>query len=505
MNRIRVFFSADGLKRILWAAFLVTLPVTSFPFFPPAFGGEALVRPLSLYPLSLLVLLVIIPRLIKKPLPGNLLALLPFVLLAVASSLLSLLRGIEPALGISVTARVARGLTTLMIGCAIYLAIALLPEDKKDLRFTLRWIYTGGAIALLWGSLQAIYVVHFDPEWFGWLSRIQQYISYRRLLPERISGLTYEPHWFAEQIIVLLLPGLLAAVLTGYTVFNKRWRWLTIEWLLLIWAIILLPFTFSRSGVLNLILLLGASLLFFYKPAKKNLSKPSNNIAEHSTPSQPSVLSRLPVKLTLVVTLALIPIYLVGTRNPFFSRIWEYWGQENANLPGYLSYLGFDARAAFGEAAYNAYLAYPFLGIGLGNYAFYFEEMLPYRPVAALPEILRLITPEKGRDRLVTSKNFYLRLLSETGIIGAIAFFGFVITLSGSALYLWFAKEQEWRYWGILSLNGLAAFTLSAMTFDSFVIPNMWIVFGLITTATRLHTQAIHHSNTSIAPGEQIN
>ena len=40
--------------------------------------------------------------------------------------------------------------------------------------------------------------------------RLQEFVSYRRLLPERISGLTYEPHWFAEQIIVLLLPGLLA-------------------------------------------------------------------------------------------------------------------------------------------------------------------------------------------------------------------------------------------------------------------------------------------------------
>jgi hypothetical protein len=483
MNWLKGFFCLSRLQRFFWAAFLVTLPVTSFPFFPPAFGGEALVRPLSLYPLSVLILLVILPRRLKKPLPGALLALLPFVLIAVATSLLSLLRGIEPALGISATARVIRGLTTLMIGCAIYLAIALLPETKEDLRFTLRCIYGGCATALLWGSLQAIYVLRFDPEWFGWLSRLQQYISYRRLLPERISGLTYEPHWFAEQIIVLLLPGLLAAVLTGYSVFNKRWRWLTIEWLLLIWAVFLLPFTFSRSGVLNLVLLLGVSLVFFYSPPKK---EPIHSSAS----SQPALLSRLPVRLALVVCLALIPIYLIGARNPFFSRIWSYWEQENANLPGYLGYLGFDARLAFGEAAYNAYLAYPVLGIGLGNYAFYFEEMLPYRPVAALPEILRLITPEKGRDRLVTSKNFYLRLLSETGIIGTIAFLGFVMTHCGSALYLWFAPEQEWRNWGIYSLTGLAAFALSALTFDSFVIPNMWVVFGLITAAVRmnLHT-----------------
>lgn len=480
MTRLKEIFTIPHLERVLWATFLMTLPVTSFPFFPPAFGGEALVRPLSLYPLSILVLLVILPRLFKKPLPGALLALLPFILIAITSSLLSLLRGIEPALGISVTARVVRGLTTLMIGCAIYLAIALLPEDKEDLRFTLRWIYLGGAFALLWGSLQAIYVLRYDPQWFSLLSRIQQYISYRRLLIERISGLTYEPHWFAEQIIVLLLPGLLASVITGYSVFNKRWHWLTFEWFLLIWSVFLLPFTFSRSGVLNLVILLSASLVLFYRPGKKDSS--------HSKPPpQSSLLTRLPVKLALAVCLVLIPVYLIGARNPFFSRLWEYWEQENASIPEYLSYLGFDARLAFGEAAYNAYLAYPVLGIGLGNYAFYFEEMLPYRPVAALPEILRLITPEKGRDRLVTSKNFYLRLLSETGIIGAIAFFGFLITLCGSALYLWFTPEKEWHYWGVFSLIGLAAFALSAMTFDSFVIPNMWVVFGLITAASRLY------------------
>lgn len=483
MDSSSTFSGVFRLQRFLWAAFLVTLPVTSFPFFPPAFGGEALVRPLSLYPLSILLLFVVLPRLYKKPLPGNLLALLPFVLIALASSLISLLRGIEPALGISVTARVARGLTTLIIGSSIYLAISLLPEKKEDLHFTLRWIYIGCALSLFWGTLQAFYVLNFQTEWFNLLSKAQQYISYRRLLPERISGLTYEPHWFAEQIIVLLLPGLLAAVLSGYTVFRKRWGWLTFEWLLLIWAIIILPFTFSRSGVLNLILLIGLSLILFYFSKKNKI----NGSSEHY-PS--SILSRLPIRLALAICLTVTPIYLIGTRNAFFSRIWDYWGQENVSLTGYLSYLGFDARLAFGEAAYNAYIAYPVLGIGLGNYAFYFEEMLPYRPISELPEILRLITPEKGRDRLVTAKNFYLRLLSETGIIGTIAFLGFTTTLIGSALYLWLAPDQEWRYWGILSLIGLTAFALSAMTFDSFVIPNMWVIFGLITASTRIHLQS---------------
>ena len=84
----------------------------------------------------------------------------------------------------------------------------------------------------------------------------------------------------------------------------------------------------------------------------------------------------------------------------------------------------------------------------MGNYAFYFEEMLPYRPIAAIPEVLRMVTPEKGRDRLVTSKNFYLRLLSETGMIGSIAFLAFMVSFSGCALCLWLSPGQEWHFWG---------------------------------------------------------
>lgn len=488
MKCIAELKSWRNIIRFIWAAFLLFLPITSFPFFPPAFGGEALVRPLSLYPLLLLVILVIVPRLFSRPLPGALLALLPFVLVGVASSLLSLLRGIEPALGISVGARVMRGLSTLVIGCTIYLAIALLPDTVEDLRFTLRWIYTGCAAALFWGSLQAVYVLHFNPVWFGFLHRLQEFVSYRRLLPERISGLTYEPHWFAEQIIVLLLPGLLAAVLNGYTVFNKRWHWLTIEWLLLAWAVILLPFTYSRSGVINLVVLLAFSVLVFRPRERKPSINPAGNSDKTPAPA-PGLLTRTPLRLAAVIILAMLPVYIIGARNTFFSRLWEYWRQEDASMTDYLSYLGFDARVAYGLAAYNAYLANPMLGIGLGNYAFYFEEMLPNRPIAAIPEVLRMVTPEKGRDRLVTSKNFYLRLLSETGMIGSIAFLAFVVCIFGCALSLWLSPGQEWRFWGTVSLSGLTAFALSALTFDSFVIPNMWVVFGLVTAATRVNRQ----------------
>jgi len=466
--------------RAAWAALLIALPVTSFPYFPRAIGGEALVRPLSLYPLIFLFPIVILPRLVRRPLPKNLTSLLPFVLVAVAVSAISLLRGIEPALGISVEPRVLRGIFTLAIGCAFFLTVALLPDTIKDLRYSLRWIYAGVSVALLWGSVQAIYLLSRKPELFALLQKVQSRISIRPLQEERISGMTYEPHWFAEQIILLLLPYTLAAVLNDYTVFRWRWRRLTLEVLLLGWAIILLNFTYSRAGLLNLVITIFLGVLLFRPRTHK-----------HGPARGKSVIPQLMRRATLLlVALVLIitPIYLIGTKNPFFARIWEYWKTPGASLEGYLSHLGFDARLVYAQAAYNTYRAYPITGVGLGNYAFYFEEMLPYRPIGETPEILLMTTPEMGRDRLITSKNFYLRIMAETGILGTITFLTFVMVNLGYALYLRLSPKKEWQYWGTASLCGLIAFALCALTFDSFVIPDMWVIFGLITAAIRVAT-----------------
>jgi hypothetical protein len=466
--------------RAAWAALLVALPVTSFPYFPRAIGGEALVRPLSLYPVLFLFPLVIIPRLILRPLPKNLLSLLPFVLVAVAVSALSLLRGIEPALGISVEPRVLRGIFTLAIGCAFFLTIALLPDSAKDLRFSLRWIYAGVSMALLWGSVQALNILSPRPALSIFVQKLQSRISIRPLQEGRISGMTYEPHWFAEQIILLLLPYTLSAILNDYTVFRWRWRRVTFEWLLLVWGVILLNFTYSRAGLLNLVITIFLGVLLFRSRAHKQTARTSK-LKIHRW-------MRGAIGLLIASLLLFTPIYLIGTKNPFFARIWGYWQKPNANLEGYLSYLGFDARLVYAQAAYNTYKAFPITGVGLGNYAFYFEEMLPYRSIGEVPEILFMTTPEMGRDRLITSKNFYLRIMAETGILGTISFMTFALVNLGYALYLKLSPEKEWQYWGTASLCGLIAFALSALTFDSFVIPDMWVIFGLITAAMRVAT-----------------
>jgi len=469
--------------RIAWALFLLLLPLTSFPFFPSTIGGGAVVRPLSIYPMILLLLLVTLPKLVTCPIPRTFLSLVPFLLIAIASSLLSLFQGIEPILGIPVYERGLRTLLTLGFGTAVYLTVSILPRTNKDLDFSLRWIFTGLSLAMLWGSLQAVYVIHFDRVWYDFLNHVQQYISTRHLFENRISGFTYEPNWFAEQISFLLLPWLLASVLYRHTAFRWRWRWITIELILLAWSLLLLPFTYSRAGVLNILLLVGFSLLFFrfHSRINRTVKQPNSKAAAHT---RLITLIRYLIEIVIILSLLIVPIYLTGTRNSFFARAWDYWQKKNVSLSGYLSYLGFDARLAYSEAAYNTYEAHPLLGVGLGNYAFYFEDMLAYRPLAESPEVLHLITPDPDRNRLITAKNFYLRLLAETGMVGTAAFFTFLIAVLGCALYLLFSMHQEEQFLGFAGLCGLFSFSLAAFTFDSFAIPNMWVVFGLITAAT---------------------
>ena len=469
------------ISRICWILFLIALPISSFPFFPEGIGGGTLVRPLSIYPLMILIILVVLPRLITKPLPKTVLSFLPFVIVALISTLLASLQGLETLQGVTPAARTFRVLVTLGVGASIYLLVTLWPENEEDLKFSLRWLYAGFSLALLWGSMQMVYVINFFPRWFDLLSCAQQYISIRKLFVNRVSGLTYEPNWFADQISFLLLPWLLAAVLSGYTVFRWRWRWLTIELFLLIWALVILPFTFSRAGLLVMIFLVVFGFLFF---------RSSKNKQQGDRPGRKFPWRRI-IEVAILLAVLVVIIFFAGSRNDFFARIWQYW--ERAPREGYIQYivnylefLGFGARFTYMETAYRIFDQNPIIGVGLGNYAFYFNENLPDRPLATVPEVLRLVVPESVGARLITPKNLVIRILAETGILGLSTFIAFIMAVLGSALYMWFSTLIEVKFWGIGGLLGLIAFGLVAFSFDSFAIPNMWVVFGLITAAMRL-------------------
>jgi hypothetical protein len=467
----------------MWAFFFLTLPVTSFPFFPPGIGGATLVRPLAIYPLFFLVLLFTLPRLVRRGLPRSFLPLLGFFLAATISSSLAFSSDLELLRGIGLSDRFFRNMATLGLGLAFYLTVSLLHDNWKDLEFSLRWLYTGFGIALAWGSLQSLYVLYYVPAYFRLLNQIQALISTRKLFPTRISGMTYEPKWFAEQISFLLLPWLIGAVLTRRSVFPWRYKWITVESLLLVWAMGVLIFTYSRTGLAILALLAILSYLLLRSGLASNVRRQS---PVKSGPANRWKRLQLMTELAVIAGLLAGGFYIAGSQNPYFSRFWRYFTEAKQRNKTYFEYIAVQSRFVYWETALRIFDEYPLMGVGLGNYAFYFDEMLPNQPWNQQPEIVRQITPVEGRDRLITPKNLPGRLLAETGLLGTFTFAAFFIAILGSVLYLWFSASGPQHYWAISGFLALVVFLVVIFSFDSFAVPNMWIVFGLITAAGHL-------------------
>jgi len=457
-------------QKILWAVFLVTLPLTSFPYFAGVLGSSVQVRPLSLYPLILLMALVTLPRLFTQKLPRTLIPFLIFFLVVLGSTVFALTRNIYPSINLSVEGRSLRTLFTLAIGAMFYLTVSLMPRKQEDLKFTLTWFYIGFAAALLWASFQIIYVLYFNSAYFDFLNDAQRLISTRRLFDKRISGMTYEPSWFAEQLTFGLMPFLFASVLSNYSVFRWRYRRITIEAVLLGWSIIALLFTYSRTGLAVFAGLLIISLFMGLGRSFQNKKR------------QWVQWIKVIAQISFVLVLLGLVVFTVAQKNNYFSRLWSYWTDEESDGT-YFYYIAFDQRFTYWETAYRIFDDYPALGIGLGNFTFYFEEYLPDRHYKN-PEILMKLVPEKGRNQVVTVKNFFVRLLAETGILGTSAFLAFLTAIVGCVIFLMLAKDRLSLFWGRAGLLGVISFLPVTLSIDSFALPNMWVVFGLITASS---------------------
>ena len=176
---------------------------------------------------------------------------------------------------------------------------------------------------------------------------------------------------------------------------------------------------------------------------------------------------------------------------------------EKARNKTYFEYIAFGQRFVYAETALRIAEAYPVFGVGLGNYAFFFDQKLPDRPYQNSPEIIRQITPTEKGNQLITPKNLYARLLAETGLVGTLIFTTFIMAILGCALYLFFAPLPESKFWGTAGLLGIAVFVTVVFSTDSFAVPNLWVVFGLITAATRFAVP-VPEENPAVITGDAL-
>jgi len=463
-------FSANSLPKItrfLWGAALFTLPVTSFRYFP-FLGDATYVRPLSLYPIALLLPLLLIQLLQGKtsvPRAGTLTPLLGFVLIAVMATSLGLLLAPLPLREQDYLDRIIRAWLTLVIGLSFFIVAVWMNRNEEDLRFSIKWLLAGFVLDVLWSGVQAL--AFYTPL----LKKVtvthwQRLFSMRELVKtNRVSGMAYEPAWLAGQIATVYLPWLFASLLTHLRV--TRFKWL--EMILLGFAALLLLATFSRGGLLTVA---GAFVLTLLFVGRRELGG-----AWHWFISGFQRGNNWLLRVGLIVLLmgALVGAGLFLGQKGYITKLFSTRAE---NLEDFVIQNSAGARAAYILGALGAYQENPITGVGLGASGFYIYNHLPDWALTTVPEIARQLSPD---NRLYPNpKNLYVRLLAETGLIGFFVFIAFLFSVLGDALMTLGSKTSVGRYLGIAGIFSWFAIALYNVTQDSFATPDIWINFGIL-------------------------
>ena len=474
--------SVDKITRFLWGAALFTLPITSFRYFP-FLGDSTYVRPLSLYPVALLLPLLLVQLMREKtsvPRAGTLTPLLGFVLIALMATSIGLLLNPLPLRGQDYFGRVMRAWATLVIGLSFFVAAAWMNRDEEELRFSIKWLLAGFVLDILWSGVQAL--AFYTPL----LKKVtvthwQRMFSMRELVKtNRVSGMAYEPAWLAGQIATVYLPWLFASLLTRWRV--TRFKWL--EMILLVFAVLLLLATFSRGGLLTAV---GASVLTFLLVGRAELRAGWNWFVSGFQRG-----NRWFLRIGLVVLFvgALTGAGLFLSQKGYITRLFNTRAES---LEDFVIENSAGARAAYTFGAWGAYEESPITGVGLGASGFYIYDHLPDWALTTVPEIARQLSPE---NRLYPNpKNLYVRLLAETGLIGFFVFIAFLFSVFGDALNALGSKTTFGRYLGITGIFSWIAIALYNITQDSFATPNLWINFGILIgmTASVLQLEKTFH------------
>jgi O-antigen ligase len=365
--------------------------------------------------------------------------------------------------------RVIRAWATLVIGLSFFVAAAWMNRNEEQLRFSVKWLLAGFLMDVVWSGVQAL--AFYTPlikkvsvtHW-------QRAFSMRELVKtNRISGMAYEPAWFAGQIATIYVPWLLASLLTRV----KATRFKGLEVLLSGLALLLLLATYSRGGLLATAFALVVTL--FFAGRKEMLAFGKWFLSGFQRGG--NWLLRLGILLVMFSAL-MGALWFLGQKG-YIARIFN---SRADNLQEFIVQNSAGARTAQSFGALAAYRQSPIFGVGLGASGFYILDNLPDWTMTTVPEVARLVSPN---NRLYpNAKNLYVRLLAETGLIGFFMFLAFLFSILGDALLALQSRRALLRYLGIAGLFSWLAIAVYNVTQDSFATPNIWINFGILAGMT---------------------
>jgi len=479
----------ETLAEISWKLLIVALPVTSFPLFSKLFGGTS-VAPLSFLPMVLLILIVVLPDLLnKKAFPCQFQPLYIYFLIAILTIAFAYMRDVPSFRSIPIWRNAMEGLVTLLFGFGFYLVTIYSLKDQAQIRNSLRWVNLGGAIIIVVAVAQYA-TFKITGSFPKSLISLQMFFSVSgRLFDGRSNGLAYEPSWLAHQLNILYIPLWLGFVTRNETVFRKRiFGKIPYEVLLLTGGIVSMFLSFSRIGWITVIVVLMYLVFRLANSVINNvLEKREKRTGKEQTRRQ-HFFAKLLLWLLLIAVLLTLVIaagWVMRKLDPRMERLFDVSLLKQYGIMGWASRLSFAERITYWRAAYHVYVKYPWFGSGLGVSGYYFPETIPSFGYQ-LPETLSVILYDSF---IPNAKNLWVRLLSETGIVGFSVFVAWVV------IHWRNAKEVEERKQpGLFKAMGLAGLIIIALivegfSIDTFGLPYYWIGFGFIVAAWRVKSE----------------
>jgi len=479
----------EKASRLLWGLVLLTLPVTSFRYFP-FLGKHTYVRPLAFYPLVLLYLVLALRLLckeIKLPWSNALIPFFVFLLIMLFTTAAGALLAPIPLRGQEYWGRALRALLTFIIGLSFFVAALWMHRDVNDIRRSLPWLYGGLVLTLIWAAVQA---TAFYTPLIGkaQVSTWQELFSVRGIPKlKRVSGLAFEASWLAGQIATLYLPWLVASLLTRFRTTKFRW----LEPLLLLGALTGLLLTYSRGGLLIAIAATGATILV---AGRKNIrrswhwltkinhqdARSAENLLEtprKTTKKSARYVNIKDVGLRLVIVILIVGVAWGGiaflAEQNYVNRLWT---TQADSLVDYFVKTSAGGRITYLWASAQTFLQHPLFGTGLGSSGLYLYQNFPDWALSNIPEISKHLSP--ASSLYPNPKNLYLRLLAEDGIFGFIAFFSFLLAILAQVITALLRKSL--KVVGIAGLFSWIAILIYYLMQDSLAMAELWINFGII-------------------------
>ena len=453
----------------LWVVLLILLPFTSLPLASKILQSKMVAAP-SILPLFFLILLCVFPIIFLGKLKEISYPLILFLVYCVLSSIIAQFSTIPIYKEFNIFRNIAEAYITLLIGIAFFVLPVHYLENHKLILQTLHVIYFTFLPVFLWSIFQFVFEIFYGG-FPIWMENFQKIFSTSGLLYDgRVTGFAFEPSWLAHQLNMLYIPIFLGSILSGYTIFKKKLFHISLETIFLIASIFLLFLTKSRIGWITFIFCFLYVILTIYKDLMKKLR------IRFMTFNKKMWDFVIPVLLVIIlISIVISGIYISSKFDPRMEKVLNIETYKNRDFITIANEFLFAERILYWETGWKIFNEHPIIGVGLGNYGFYFEKYMP-----AFASVL-----DEPREILfranyqANNKNLWTRLLSETGIIGFIIYVTWLILLWIQGSELKKKQNQTAIFMGHVLKIALIALIFEGFSIDSFALPYIWIIFGI--------------------------